>query len=257
MKAKVTILGSGTSGGVPIISCDCEVCTSANPKDKRLRTSILIETPTKNIVIDAGPDFRQQMLLNHVNKLDAIFITHGHRDHVGGLDDIRPFNFLQNKRIPIFCDIIAEQMIRDQYSYAFKDIDYEYAPKIDFLTIEDADFKLDDLSVTPITVMHHKLAVKAFRFKNFTYITDAKTIDTANMEKIKGTEILIVNALRPQQHNAHFTTAEALDFVKEINPKRAYFVHMSHHFGKHDDMQKQMPDNVIISYDGLSFEIDV
>lgn len=257
MIAKVTILGSGTSGGVPIIACDCEVCTSKNPKDKRLRTSVLIETPSNTIVIDAGPDFRQQMLTHQLHKLDAIFVTHGHRDHVGGLDDIRPFNFLQNKRMPLYCDIAAEQMIRDQYSYAFKDIDYEYAPKIDFITIDDAEFKLDDLSITPITVMHHKLPVKAFRLKDFTYITDAKTIDAANMDKIKGTEVLIINALRPQQHNAHFTTSEALAFIKEINPKHAYLIHMSHHFGKHDEIQKQMPDNVSIGYDGLSFEIDV
>lgn len=252
---KVTFLGTGTSGGVPMVSCSCEVCKSTDPRDKRLRTSILIETPTTTICIDAGPDFRSQMLTYEVKNLDAILVTHGHRDHVGGLDDIRPFNFLQGKWMDIFCDEFAEQMIRDQYSYAFTNLDYAYAPKLNFVLIDEDEFRVNELTILPITVMHHQLPVKAFRIGDFTYITDAKTIADTEFEKIKGSKILVINALRAQEHNAHFTIAQALEIVARIKPESAYFIHMSHHFGKHADMQSTLPENVTIAYDGLTIEI--
>jgi phosphoribosyl 1,2-cyclic phosphate phosphodiesterase len=253
---KVTFLGTGTSGGVPMVSCSCEVCKSTDPRDKRLRTSVLIQTPSTTICIDAGPDFRTQMLQYDVKKIDAILITHGHRDHVGGLDDVRPFNFLQGKWMDIYCDEYAEQMIRDQYSYAFTNLEYAYAPKLNFISVGHEEFAVNDLTIQPITVMHHKLPVKAYRIGDFTYITDAKTIDETEFEKIKGTKILVLNALRATEHDAHFTIAQALDMVDKIKPERAYFIHMSHHFGKHTDMQPTLPDNVTIAYDGLVIEIE-
>jgi phosphoribosyl 1,2-cyclic phosphate phosphodiesterase len=255
MKLEVTFLGTGTSGGVPMVACDCEVCRSSDSKDKRLRTSVLIQSENTTICIDAGPDFRKQMLDNSVRTLDALLITHGHRDHVGGLDDIRPFNFLQGKVMEIFCDKYAEEMIREQYSYAFKSNGYEYAPKMKFSIISDDDFTVNELTITPLEVMHHNLPVRAFRIGDFTYITDAKTIDESQMKKVEGTKILVLNALRKHNHNAHLNVDEALAIVELIKPERAYFIHMSHHFGKHEDMQPTLPENVFIAYDGLKIEV--
>jgi phosphoribosyl 1,2-cyclic phosphate phosphodiesterase len=255
MKLEVTFLGTGTSGGVPMVACDCEVCKSSDSKDKRLRTSVLIQSENTTICIDAGPDFRKQMLDNSVRTLDALLITHGHRDHVGGLDDIRPFNFLQGKVMEIFCDKYAEEMIREQYSYAFKSNGYEYAPKMKFSIIGDEDFTVNELTITPLEVMHHNLPVRAFRIGDFTYITDAKTIDESQMKKVEGTKILVLNALRKHNHNAHLTVDEALAIVERIKPESAYFIHMSHHFGKHEDMQPTLPENVFIAYDGLKIEV--
>jgi phosphoribosyl 1,2-cyclic phosphate phosphodiesterase len=255
MKLQVTFLGTGTSGGVPMVACGCEVCNSPDSKDKRLRTSLLIKSENTTVCIDAGPDFRKQMLDNNVQSLDALLITHGHRDHVGGLDDIRPFNFLQGKVMDVFCDKYAEEMIKEQYSYAFKSNGYEYAPKMQFSIIGDDNFKINELSITPLEVLHHHLPVRAFRIGDFTYITDAKTIDESQIKKVEGTKILVVNALRKHNHNAHFTIDEALAFVARIKPERAYFIHMSHHFGKHEDMQKTLPDNVFIAYDGLTIDV--
>jgi len=255
MKLEVTFLGTGTSGGVPMVACDCEVCRSSDSKDKRLRTSVLIQSENTTICIDAGPDFRKQMLDNSVRTLDALLITHGHRDHVGGLDDIRPFNFLQGKVMEIFCDKYAEEMIREQYSYAFKSNGYEYAPKMKFSIISDDDFTVNELTITPLEVMHHNLPVRAFRIGDFTYITDAKTIDESQMKKVEGTKILVLNALRKHNHNAHLTVDEALAIVERIKPESTYFIHMSHHFGKHEDMQPTLPENVFIAYDGLKIEV--
>lgn len=256
MSIRVTFLGTGTSGGVPVIGCSCDVCQSNDERDKRLRTSVLIETNNQTLCVDAGPDFRQQMLQHNIKNIDALLVTHGHRDHIGGLDDIRPFNFLQGKIVPIFCDEFAEEMIREQYGYAFKASDYEYAPKILFHRINSEPFFVGETKIQPIEVMHHKLPVRAFRIGDFTYITDGKTISEQELNKIKGTKTLVINALRHNDHNAHFTVTEALEIAEKIQAEKTYFIHMSHQFGKHEEMQQTLPNNIFIAYDGLQIVVN-
>lgn len=252
---EVTFLGTGTSGGVPLIGCKCPVCQSTDPRDKRLRTSALLRVNGLTVGIDCGPDFRQQMLRENVSHLDALLITHQHKDHTGGLDDIRSFNFINKKPVDIYCDYATELGIKDQYSYVFTETDYPYLPKMNFHRINDQAFNIGGLNVIPIEVMHAQMPVKAFRMGNFTYITDAKTIAQSELDKILGTEVLVVNALRPEQHYSHFTINEALDLVNTVNPKRAYFIHMSHQFGFHSDMEQILPQNVTVAYDGLQIEV--
>lgn len=252
---QVTFLGTGTSGGVPLIACPCEVCRSTDPRNKRLRTSILIETPSQTLAIDCGPDFRQQMLSADVRHLDAILMTHQHKDHTGGLDDIRAFNFINKKPIDIYCDYATELGIKDQYSYVFTETDYPYLPKMKFHRVNTEKFCIGDLEILPIEVMHATMPVKGYRFGNFTYITDAKTIDSAEREKIRGTKTLVVNALRHENHYSHFTINEAIELVNHVQPERAYFIHMSHQFGLHETMQSKMPQGIYIAYDGLKIEV--
>ncbi len=249
---KVTILGTGTSQGVPVITCSCDVCQSSNPKDKRLRSSIMLTINDLNYVIDTGPDFRQQMLRENVTALEAICFTHQHKDHLAGLDDVRAFNFHQNKDMKIYCDIRVDEAIHREYDYIFSTFKYPGIPRLDIEIIDkNSSILIDGGIIQPIEVMHYKLPVLGFRFKNFTYITDAKHITPEEKEKIKGTEILIVNALRIEEHISHFNLQEALDFFKEINPKQAYLTHISHLMGKYEDLQKILPENVYSAYDGL------
>lgn len=252
---EITFLGTGTSGGVPLIGCQCKVCKSADPRDNRLRTSILITTPDLKIVVDCGPDFRQQMLREDVRSIDAILMTHPHKDHTGGLDDIRAFNFINRKAIDIYCDLATELGIKDQYSYVFTDNDYPYLPRMKFIRIDDEPFHIGHLPVIPLEVMHGPMPVKAYRIGDFAYITDAKTIAPEEIEKLRGAKTLVVNALRPENHYSHFTIDEAIAFSREIKPELTYFIHMSHQFGLHAETEKQLPSGIRVAYDGLKIKV--
>ena len=252
---QVTFLGTGTSGGVPLIGCQCQVCKSTDTRDKRLRTSILIQTNSLTIAVDCGPDFRQQMLREDIRHLDAILITHQHKDHTGGLDDIRSFNIINNKPIDIYCDYPTELGIKDQYSYIFTETDYPYLPKMNFNRITDQKFNVQGLEIIPIDVMHGSMPVKAFRIADFTYITDAKIISKAEREKIRGSKILVVNALRYEDHQSHFTVEEALEFAADVNAETTYFTHMSHQFGLHEAVQNILPPTIQVAYDGLKISM--
>jgi len=252
---KITFLGTGTSQGVPVIACPCPVCQSTNSKDKRLRTSVLIENKASTFTIDAGPDFRQQMLQYDVKKLDAILVTHGHKDHVGGMDDIRSFNWLQRKAMPVYADAQAAKSIRSEFSYAFSDDKYPGVPNFDLIPITNRVIQIGNSQITPIPLMHLKLPVHGFRIKDFTYITDANYIPNDSWKLIEGTKILVINALRKEKHISHFNLEEALKVIEKINPEQAYLTHISHLMGFHKEVEATLPKHVKIAYDGLILHI--
>jgi phosphoribosyl 1,2-cyclic phosphate phosphodiesterase len=252
---KITFLGTGTSQGIPVIACRCEVCSSSNPKDNRLRCSVLVEFNGKTIVIDTGPDFRQQMLKNKVRRLDAVLFTHEHKDHVAGLDDIRAFNFVMKQNMDIYLTDAVEQAIRREFSYIFADTKYPGIPLINLHRITNHPFNLFDQTILPIEVMHYQMPVFGYRIGDFTYITDAKSISEIELEKLEGTKILVINALRRETHVSHFTLNEALELINRIKPQKGYLTHLSHQMGKHEDVMKELPSNVEIAYDGLIVEI--
>lgn len=234
-----------------MITCTCKVCTSADSKNNRTRTSLLIQTAKTTVVIDTGPDFRLQMLREKVKDLDAVVFTHGHKDHVAGLDDIRPFNYLLDKTIHVYAEENVQEILKKEFSYAFHTDKYHGVPQIDLYKIDEKHFRVNDISLQPIRVMHKDLAVLGFRADDFTYITDANFIAPESMEKIRGTKILVLNALRKEPHYSHFNLQEALEIVKEINPEQAYFTHISHYLGLHEEVEQELPDNVHLAYDGL------
>jgi phosphoribosyl 1,2-cyclic phosphate phosphodiesterase len=248
---KVTFLGTGTSQGVPIIACECEVCSSNDKRDKRLRSSILVQYEDLNIVVDSGPDFREQMLQCGIKNLDAIIYTHAHRDHVSGLDDIRGFNFKMKRPIDLYCEKRVEAAIRHEFFYAFEEPKYPGVPEMNLHNITSAPFHIGNLNIIPIQVYHHQLPVLGFRFGDFVYITDANYIPTEEMDKIKGCEVLVLNALRRDFHISHFTLDEALEIVAEVKPKAAYFTHISHQLGIHEQVENELPNHVHLAYDGL------
>ncbi len=253
---KITFLGTGTSQGVPVIACSCRICSSSDLKDKRYRSSVLIEIDNKALVIDTGPDFRSQMLANHVQRLDAVLFTHEHKDHVAGLDDIRPFNFKQQAPISVYASERVEQAIKREFHYIFAEKKYPGIPEITLHKIDLEPFTLfENIQIIPIEVKHYLMPVLGFRINNFTYITDAKTIAEKEIEKIKGTEVLVINALRIESHPAHFNLDEALQFIDIIKPKMAFLTHISHLFGTHKEIEQMLPKNVYVSYDGLQFDI--
>jgi phosphoribosyl 1,2-cyclic phosphate phosphodiesterase len=251
----ITFLGTGTSQGVPVIACECEVCTSTDKHDKRLRTSILIEAEGKTIVIDSGPDFRYQMLRAKVMHLDAIVFTHEHKDHVAGMDDIRAFNYKQQGPVDVYADTRVQAALRREFPYIFDDKGYPGIPQINLHTIGNSLFNVGNLQFTPIEVMHYKLPVLGFRIKDFTYITDAKTISETERQKIRGTKVLVVNALQKQKHISHFTLDEAIAFARDINAEKTYFTHISHRLGKHADISKELPAGIELAYDSLALDI--
>lgn len=253
---KVTILGSGTSQGVPVITCECHVCTSSDKRDKRLRCSVMITHNNENFVIDSGPDFRQQMLANNVKSLRAIMITHEHKDHIAGLDDVRAFNFREARHMEIFCTERVEGALKREFQYIFSGEQYPGLPLININRISNEIFQLPGgLEVIPIDIMHYVMPVFGFRIGDFTYITDAKTISENEKEKIKGSKILIVNALHLNEHISHFNLTEALAFIEEMKPETAYLTHISHQFGTHIEIENMLPKNVFAAYDGMVINV--
>jgi len=253
---KITILGSGTSQGVPVIACACDVCVSTDSLDKRLRASILISDKDENFVIDTGPDFRQQMLRAHVKSLRAIIYTHEHKDHIAGMDDVRAFNYREERDMEIFCTERVENALKREFHYVFSNDKYPGIPTVQLNRIENKSFQLPDgPMLTPVEVMHYKMPVFGYRINDFTYITDAKTIAPAEIEKVKGTKVLIVNALHRSAHISHFNLDEALAFIALIQPEKAYLTHISHLFGKHHEIEESLPENVFVAYDGLEIEL--
>lgn len=253
---EVTFLGTGTSQGVPVIGCDCEVCLSTNPKDHRLRCAILVQINGQNILVDAGPDFRYQMLRAQVKDIDAILITHEHRDHIAGLDDVRPINFRYEKDMPIYATKHVQKELEKAFYYIFTKPFYPGVPRLVFHTIEkNKIISFDGLQITPIEVMHGQLPVMGFRFGDFVYLTDVKTIAPEEMKKIKGVKVLVLSALRHKPHHSHLTLEEALALIDQIKPEIAYLTHASHLLGLHEEIQAQLPPNVFLAYDGLKIDI--
>jgi phosphoribosyl 1,2-cyclic phosphate phosphodiesterase len=253
---EITFLGTGTSQGIPVIGNDHPVCLSTNPKDKRLRVSVLLQWEEHTIVIDCGPDFRQQMLQTNVTRLDAVLLTHEHSDHVAGIDDIRPFYFKQGD-IPFYAHKRVFKALHQRFEYIFEmENKYPGAPTIKEIEIErKASFKLFGKTVIPVEVQHGDLPVLGFRIDNFTYLTDVKTITAAEIEKIKGTDVLVINVLRIQPHNSHLNLTEAMELIETIRPKTIYFTHISHLLGFHDEVEAMLPENVHLAYDSLKITI--
>lgn len=251
----VTFLGTGTSQGVPVIGCHCKVCRSVDFRDKRLRTSIHLQIFDKSIVVDTGPDFRQQMIREGIQQLDAILFTHEHKDHTAGLDDIRPFNFRQKRDMPIYARQQVIDQIKTEFAYAFSDKRYPGVPQILTHTITNQPFSINGIHIDPIEVFHYKLPVFGFRINNFSYITDASYISPAEKEKLKGSEVLVLNALQREDHISHFTLQEALDIISEVKPRKAYLLHISHRLGLHSEISQELPEGVELAYDGLKIEL--
>jgi phosphoribosyl 1,2-cyclic phosphate phosphodiesterase len=248
---KITFLGTGTSSGVPMIGCNCEVCISPDIKDKRLRSSILVQSKTTTLVVDTTPDFRYQMLRADVKHLDAVVFTHPHKDHIAGLDDIRAYNFFLNKPMEIFANALTEEALRREFVYVFAENKYPGIPKLNMNTIATEPFMVGDIPIIPIVVYHLKMPVLGFRFGKFTYITDANRIDENEKQKIKGSEVIVLNVLRKEKHISHFTLDEAVTLVNELKIPKAYFTHISHQLGKHEDINNELPLNMQLAWDGL------
>lgn len=252
---RVTFLGTGTSQGVPVIGCECEVCTSDDPRDNRLRVSVLLETGGQTIVIDTGPDFRYQMLRAGVKRLDAVLFTHEHKDHIAGLDDVRAFNYHQQEAMNVYAHKRVQESLMREFHYAFASVKYPGVPLINLIEIKNEPFDIEGLEVIPIEVMHYKLPVLGFRIGDFTYITDAKVIHEAEKEKVKGSKVVVVNALQKEKHISHFTLDEAIALAKELGAEKTYFTHISHRMGKHAEIQEELPEGIELAYDGLVLEV--
>jgi phosphoribosyl 1,2-cyclic phosphate phosphodiesterase len=252
---KVTFLGTGTSQGIPVIACECKVCKSFDYRDKRLRTSVFIETDNVKLVIDTGPDFRQQILRERIKTLDAILFTHEHKDHIAGLDDVRGFNYAQKKDMPVYARKNVIEALKREFAYIFAEYQYPGIPRIDIQEINGTPFFIQGEKIIPIDVMHYKLPVFGFRIQDFTYITDANFISDTEIEKIKGSKIVVLNALQKDPHVSHFTLEQAIEVINKIQPEQAYFVHMGHRMGTHSDVEKELPENIHFAYDGLTLTV--
>ena len=248
---KITFLGTGTSQGVPVIACECPTCMSTDVRDKRLRAALLVETPANTIVIDAGPDFRQQMLNAHVKKLDAILLTHEHKDHIAGMDDVRAFNYKSQAAIDIYAEERVQNAVRKEYAYVFAENRYPGVPKMELHNIDNYNLDLRGDIIIPLRIFHYRLPILGFRIGNMAYITDANYIPEETKEKVIGVKYLVINALRKEKHISHFSLGEALSFIEEISPRKAYITHIGHQMGKHADVNRELPANVTLAWDGL------
>lgn len=252
---RITFLGTGTSQGVPVIACDCLTCRSQDERDKRLRTSLLVEADDQNIVIDAGPDFRQQMLRADVKSLRSILLTHEHKDHIGGMDDVRAYNYISKEPTDIYSDERVQEAIKRTYPYVFAENKYPGVPQMNLITIGDEPFRAGSVEVVPVRVYHYRLPVYGFRFGDFAYITDANYISADNRNKLIGVKYLVVNALRKEKHISHFNLREALQLIDEISPRKAFITHISHQMGLHKEVSRELPASVSLAYDGLVVDV--
>ncbi len=252
---RITFLGTGTSQGIPVIACECAVCKSLDFRDKRLRVSILVEENDKTFIIDTGPDFRYQMLRAGVKKLDAVIFTHEHKDHIAGLDDVRAFNYFQQKPMDVYAHHRVINSLRREFHYAFEESKYPGVPAINLHQISKDPFVIDGVEFIPIEVMHHLLSIFGYRIKNFTYITDANYIVESEIEKIKGSDVLVINALQKGWHISHFTLEEAIEFAVKAGAKQTYITHIGHKMGKHEDVIEELSAGISLAYDGLVLEL--
>lgn len=253
---KITLLGTGTSQGIPVIGCSCNTCISENPKDKRLRCSVLLESHFSTVLIDIGPDVRQQLLASKVNRLDAIVLTHEHMDHLAGLDEIRPFNYQQKKPVKVYATQRVQERLKEQYSYIFNSPNYPGIPSIELISIDsDTAFSAAGIQFLPIEAMHGNLPVLGFRIGDFTYVTDANFISPPEMKKMEASKIIVLNALRREKHHSHFSIGESISLVEELKPEQAFFTHISHHLEPHEEINESLPENINIAYDGLVFNL--
>ncbi|MBA3683006.1 MAG: MBL fold metallo-hydrolase [Bacteroidetes bacterium] len=251
----MTFLGTGTSQGVPIIACECEVCTSTDRRDNRLRSSILVESETTRFIIDSGPDFRQQLLREKVKRLDAVVFTHEHKDHIAGLDEVKAFNFINKMVMPVYATKRVQEALQREFAYIFSEEKYPGIPEIDVIDFDNAPFYVGNILLQPINVLHYKLPVKGFRINDFAYITDANFISLEEKEKLKNLNVLVLNSLRREPHISHFTFEEAIELVKELNPRKAYLTHISHQLGLHETVSNELPQNIELAVDGLQLII--
>lgn len=252
---KVTFLGTGTSQGIPVVGCKCDVCTKGTKKDHRLRTSVMVTQKNTQINIDAGPDFRYQLLRAHVDRLDAILITHCHKDHIAGLDDVRSFNYLYKKAMDIYAVPRDQAAIKKEFSYAFDEMPYPGVPDMNLVNLTEEPFKIGDLEIIPLPVMHAKMKVMGFRFGDFSYVTDANYIPPETLDKIAGSKVIVINALRKRHHASHFNLEEAVEVLKQLHPEKGYLTHISHMLGFHDEIEKELPPFIKLAYDGLELEL--